>query len=63
MDKKKEIMSRYIKYDMGGCPVYNEQSVIGMLSELEKENNQLVKENKDLKDKILLLTGEPAPGL
>lgn len=36
MDKKKEIMSRYIKQEIDGCPVYNEQSVIGMLTEMEE---------------------------
>lgn len=36
MDKKIEIMSHYIKESLGGCPVYNEQAVIGMLTEMEE---------------------------
>lgn len=36
MNKKTEIMSRYIKQEIDGCPVYNEQSVIGMLTEMEE---------------------------
>lgn len=50
MDKKLKIMNKYVKHDLGGCPVYNEQSVIGMLDDLDCLNLgvYLVKENERL---------------
>ena len=55
MDKKLKIMNKYIKYDLGGCPVYNEQSVMGMLDDLECLNLgvDLVKENERLEGILL----------
>ena len=35
MNKKTEIMSHYLKGYIDGCPVYNEQSVIGMLNDVD----------------------------
>ena len=48
-------MNKYIKHDLGGCPVYNEQSVMGMLDDLECLNLgvDLVKENERLEGILL----------
>lgn len=48
-------MNKYTKHDLGGCPVYNEQSVIGMLDDLDCLNLgvDLVKENERLEGILL----------
>lgn len=55
MDKKLKIMNKYVKHDLGGCPVYNEQSVLGMLDDLDCLNLgiDLVKENERLEEILL----------
>lgn len=55
MDKKLKIMNKYVKHDLGGCPVYNEQSVLGMLDDLDCLNLgvDLVKENERLEGILL----------